>query len=187
MDQAAVIGIRCYIAVFVLGSPGVAGAHPVHEVVQNAYVTLTPGAVVLQLELTAGPKVAGTIIRALDTNHDKRVSQAEARAYALRVLSSSTLQIERRPLDLRLIAVDVPPYAALLGAHVTIRITARAARIDRSGTARLSYRNRYTPAESRCDANVFLKSSGTVRYQVASQIRGRDGRAITVRYLTLGH
>ena len=129
MDQASVNAIRCCAAVSVLAPAGVAGAHPVHEVVQNAYVTLAPGAVDVQLELTAGPEVAGTIIRALDANGDKRVSQAEARAYALRVLTSSKLQIDGRSLELRLINVDVPPYGALLGAHGTIRITARAARM----------------------------------------------------------
>ncbi len=180
-------GIRRCIAVCVLASAGVAGAHPIHEVVQNAYITLTPGAVELQLDLTAGPKAAGAIIRALDTNRDRLVTRAEARTYALHVLSLSALQIDRRPLDLRVIAIDVPPYAALFGAHGTIRIAARAAHIGRAGTASLFYRNGYNPAESRCDANVFVKSGGTVRYQVASQDRGRDGRALAVRYLTMVH
>ena len=58
---------------------------------RTPYLTLARGAIDVQLELTAGTKVAGTIIRALDANGDKRATQAEARAYGLRVLTSSSL------------------------------------------------------------------------------------------------
>lgn len=179
------IGVRHCLSLFILGLGGAAGAHPVHEVVQNAYVTLTPGAVDLQLELTAGPEVAGKIIRALDTNRDRRISPAEARGYARRVLSLSTLRVDGQPLMLRLIAVEVPPYTALIGAHGTIRINARAARIDHAGTASLAFRNGYNPAESRCDANIFIKPGRSLRYRVAAQGRSKDGRALTVSFLTV--
>lgn len=166
---------------------GVAFAHPVHDVVQNAYITLSPGTVGIELDLTAGPQVAVKVIRALDGNTDRRISPAEARAYADRVLAQSRLTIERRPLAIRTLSIDMPPYAALLGAHGTIRIVAAAARPDRRGTATLAYRNGYSPAESRCDANVFVKASGRTAYRIQDQERSRDGRTLVVHYsITVG-
>ena len=159
-----------------------ASAHPVHEVVQNAYLTLTPGSVRLELELTAGPQVAPRIIRVLDRNGDRRISPVEARAYADRVLAQSGLMIDGRPLTIRTLTVDVPSYSAMLGAHGTIRILAAAARPDRVGAATLAYQNRYSPAESRCDANVFVKAHGQVRYRINGQDRSPDGRGLVVRY-----
>lgn len=161
-----------------------AGAHPVHEVVQNAYLTLSPSMVGLELELTAGPQVAGRIIRALDGNGDRRISPVEARAYADRVVARSRLTVDGRPLTIRTLSVDVPSYAALLGAHGTIRITARALRSDRAGAARLAYRNGYSPAESRCDANIFIKARKPVAYRVKNQDRSSDGRLLVVDYST---
>ena len=176
---------RAAVMLLMVMVPGSASAHPVHEVIQNAYLTLSPGTVGLELELTAGPQVAGRIIRALDPNGDRRISPVEARAYADRVIAQSRLTIDRRPLSIRTIAIDVPSYAALLGAHGKIRITAKAARPDRAGSMRLAYRNGYNPAESRCDANIFIKVRGPVGYRINRQDRSSDGRFLVVDYLTL--
>lgn len=157
-------------------------AHPIHEVVQNAYLTLSPGTIGLELDLTAGPQVAGKVIRSLDMNGDRWISPAEARAYADRVLSQSRLTIDRRPLAFHTLSVDVPSYAALLGAHGTIRIVAAAARPDRPGAATLVYRNGYSPAESRCDANIFARAGRQMAYRIDSQDRSPDGRVLVVVY-----
>jgi len=163
---------------------GAAFAHPVHEVVQNAYLTLSPGTVGLELELTVGPQVAGKVIRALDSNGDRRISPAEAHAYADRVLAQSRLTINRRPLAIRTLSLEMPSYAALLGAHGTIRVIAAAARPDWTGVATLAYRNGYSPAESRCDANIFVKAGGRTAYRIRGQERSPDGRALVVHYST---
>ena len=163
---------------------GAAFAHPVHEVVQNAYLTLSPGTVGLSLELTAGPQVAGKVIRVLDSNGDRRISPVEAHAYADRVLAQSRLTINGRPLAIRILSVDMPSYAALLGAHGTIRVVAAAGRPDWAGAATLAYRNGYSPAESRCDANIFVRAGGRTAYRIQSQDRSPDGRALVVHYST---
>lgn len=163
---------------------GSASAHPVHEVVQNAYLTLTPGVARLQIELTAGPGVAGAIVRTIDINHDGRVSSPEAQTYASAVLRRSALTIDGRPAALRVISVSVPPVPAVLGAHGTIVIVAAASRADRAGSATLVYRNGYAPAESRCDANIFLKPAARVRYRVLAQRHLQAGRVLIARYRT---
>ena len=45
---------------------GPALAHPYDEVVQGAYLTLAPGQVRLELDLTPGPAVADALLKALD-------------------------------------------------------------------------------------------------------------------------
>jgi hypothetical protein len=161
-----------------------AWAHPIHEVVQNAYLTLAPRSVELQLELTAGPKVAGRIAAALDADGDKKITPAEAGRYAGRVLRASRLTVDGQPIALRLVGVDVPSYAALLGAYDLIRIRASAARRSRLGPGMLAYRNSYNPSESRCDANIFLTPTPGTHYYVITQSRGLDGRDFRVRYMS---
>lgn len=176
---------RARLGVLALAMAAVpASAHPVHEVVQNAYLTLSPGSVDLELELTAGPQVAGRVIAALDTDHDRQVSHAEAAAYAWHVLRASQLVLDGRPVGWRPLSVAVPSYQALLGAHGTIVIYARAVRPEHLGAATLGYRNGYNPSESRCDANIFLKPAPGVRYQVTGQDHSQDGRDLVVHYST---
>jgi hypothetical protein len=176
--------VRAIAALLAVALATSAPAHPIHEVVQNAYLTLSPGTVDLQLELTAGPKVAGKIVAALDSDGDGRISPAEAKAYATRVLQASRLSVDGRPLVLRLASIYTPTAAAILGAHGTIRIGASAARHERAGAATLDYRNGYSPSESRCDANIFLKPGVRLTYQVIAQNRSRDGRDLHVRFRT---
>lgn len=183
MDEATLKVLRTTLALTAAMMAGAVSAHPVHEVVQNAYLTLSPGTVGLELELTAGPQVASRLIRALDRNGDKQISLAEARAFAGRVLAQSRLTIDRRPLVIRTLSVDVPSYAALLGAHGTIRIVAAAPRPTQRGVATLAYRNGYSPAESRCDANIFVKPGRRVADRIQGQDRSPDGRALVVRYV----
>ena len=68
-------------------------AHPVDEVVQGAYLTLAPDAVRLELDITPGPLVSNALLRTLDTDADRRISDVEARAYGQRVLDRSTLWV----------------------------------------------------------------------------------------------
>ncbi|MFC4640361.1 hypothetical protein [Deinococcus hohokamensis] len=94
-----------------------AQAHPVDEVVQGAYLTLLPGKVQLELDVTPGDKVAATVLKALDANADGRVTVAEARVYAGRVLGQSTLKLNGVTVRWTLDRVTVPSYQVLkLGA-----------------------------------------------------------------------
>jgi hypothetical protein len=52
-----------------------AAAHPLDEIVQGAYLTLVPGEVRLELDITPGTEVAGALLRALDTHADQLANQ----------------------------------------------------------------------------------------------------------------
>jgi len=164
-----------------LGS-GWAGAHPVDEVVQGAYLTLMPGKVGLELDLTPGQKVAGTMLKALDSNADGKVTDAEARAYAVQVLSRSTLKVGAATLNWTLDEVTVPPLAILRIGGDTLKIYATAKRPEVVGEQTLSYQNRYQPAKSQWNANIFLQPGAGWQYGVTGQTRSNDGRQLTVKY-----
>ncbi|WP_161883661.1 hypothetical protein [Deinococcus alpinitundrae] len=161
---------------------GWAGAHPVDEVVQGAYLTLTPGKVLLELDLTPGSQVAGTMLKTLDTNGDGKASGAEARAYAAKVLSQSTLILGGVAVPWILDTVTVPPLAILKIGGDTIKIYATARRPDVAGGQTFSYQNRYQPVKSQWIANIFLQPAGGWQYQVTGQQHSNDGQQLTVKY-----
>ena len=174
----ALAGLAAAAAVF---AGARAEAHPLDEVVQAAYLTLAPGEVQLDLEIQPGVLVAGGIARDVDANGDGRISEAEARAYGERVLQASTLTVDGAPAELKLLRVQTPAYANLLQGDI-LRVYAVARRKDRAGAGVLAYANRYAPAKSQCQANVFLSMGSGWTYAVASQGHGRDGRRLDVAY-----
>jgi len=161
-------------------------AHPVDEVVQGAYLILALGEVRLELDVTPGSQVAGTLLKSLDANADGRITEAEARAYAGRVLAQSTLALDGVAVPWRLDKVSVPPYENLETGNDILKIYAVAKRPDRTGTHSLSYQNRYQPAKSQWTANVFLQPTAGWQYQVTGQQRSDDGRQFTVKYTAGG-
>jgi hypothetical protein len=162
---------------------GSAQAHPQDEVVQGAYLTLAPGEVRLQIDLIAGVKVAGSVLKSIDANGDRRISDTEARAYAGRVLAQSSLKVNGAPVTWRLASIKAPAYENIEQAGETIEIYAVADRRDEAGAHSLAYENRYDPATCLCIANVFLEPGSGWQYQVNSQTRSEDGRAFGVSYL----
>lgn len=164
--------------------PALAAAHPEHEVVQGAYLTLAGGTVQLELDLSPGPEVAAAFVRTLDANNDKHVTDAEAHAFAVRVLGQSSLTLDGDDGQWTLSRVETPTYEALTKEGATLKIHAAAPRAETGGNHVLTYDNRYNPAESRCVANVFLTQTTGWAHEVTGQQHGPDGRRLTVRYVT---
>ena len=161
---------------------GWAGAHPVDEVVQGAYLTLVPSGVQLELDLTPGSQVAISVLKSLDANGDRQISTSEARAFAARVLAQSSLLLDGATLSWTLDEVTVPPYQNLALGSDTLRIYATAKLTVKAGAHTLSYTNRYQPAKSQCIANIFLQPGGGWTYGVSGQAHSNDGRGLTVHY-----
>ena len=161
---------------------GSAGAHPVNELLQAAYLTLTPGAIQLELDLTPGSQVAGKLLSTLDVNADRQISVSEARSFAKQVLAQSSLKVGGVAVPWTLNQVVTPPYQNLLGGNDVIKIYAVARRPDTAGAGTFSYLNRYEPVKSRWMANIFLLPGSGWQYQVSGQQHSSDGRGLTVTY-----
>lgn len=162
--------------------PGAAPAHPIDEVVQGAYLTIAPGEVQLELDLTPGVEVVSLILPALDPDGDGAVSATEARAYAEAVLADSSLALDGEPTAWTLVAVEVPDPALLAQGGGFVRIDAVAPRPDREGEGVLAYENRHEPAKSLWMANVFLRPGEGWTYAVTGQERDARGQALVVSY-----
>lgn len=160
---------------------GVAAAHPVDEVVQGAYLTLAAGQVQLELDITPGSQVSAPVLADLDANGDRKITQAETRAYAARVLAKSFLKLDGQGARWTVVRVTVPDYANLSLGSGVLKIFASAPRPDTAGTHTLTYLNAYVPAKSQCIANVFLQP-GPWTYAVTGQTHGRNNRGLTVTY-----
>ncbi len=173
---------RILLAVLFALSSSPAFAHPVDEVVQGAYLTLAPGGVSLELDVTPGEKVAGAVLGALDPNGDGKVTDTEAKGYARKVLAQSTLTLDGKATSWTLDRVEVPDVALLRVGGGILKIYATAKRMDKVGTRTLSYVNRYAPAKSQPTANVFLQPKGGWTFAVTKQTRSNDGRSLGVTY-----
>jgi len=160
---------------------GVAAAHPVDELVQGAYLTLKPGSVGLELDLTPGSEVAARVIGDIDANGDGALTGTEATDFARRVLDSSILTVNATALEWELDDVQIPSLVDLSGAGGIVRIYATAQRLDAEGTHELAYRNQYEPVKSEPTANIFLQNDDWT-YKVISQQRGDAGQSLSVSY-----
>lgn len=163
---------------------GAASAHPVDEVVQGAYLTLTPAGVELELDITPGSAVAASVTGSLDADHNGRVTTAEARAYATRVLAAQTLTLDGTRARWTLRDVQVPPLANLKLGSDTLKILAFAPRVQRAGPHTLTYTNAYRPAKTQRVANIFLKPGGPLTDRVTGQTRSADLTRLTVQFTT---
>jgi hypothetical protein len=163
-------------------APAIAGAHPLDEVVQGAYLTLAPGELRLELDITPGTQVSASVLTALDANADHQITDAEARAYGRLVLSQSSLTLDGAPAVWRLQGVAAPPYDHILAEAQTLKIYAVAARPNRAGPRALAFENRYAPAKTQAVANIFLQPAGGWRYAVTAQQHSDDGRRLSVAY-----
>lgn len=157
-------------------------AHQVHEIVQNAYLTLAPGELRLELDLLPGTDVAEAFLADLDPDGNGEVTRAEAEAFAGWVLDRSELLMEGVDADWVLNDIEVPGPSLLASGHSSVRIFATARRTDPDGAGRIVYANRYHPAASQWMANVFVAPAAGMTYRIDVQTRSDQGQELTADY-----
>ena len=162
---------------------GACPAHPVDELVRNAYLDLVPGEVRLLIELVPGAEVTGALLGPFDANGDGELGPAEARAFAASALERSVLRLDGRPVDWSLDGVEAPSPEALALGHAVLRVRATAARSDRPGARALDYRSEPFPVASRATANAFVPPEHARRYRIDRQ--RREGGRLIVDYAVL--
>jgi hypothetical protein len=169
------------ILTLAVAAPGDAMAAAVDEVTQSAELTLRPGEVRLQLDISPGAQVAQSVLRQIDADGDAVISDREGKAFGRLVLDQIHLTVDDRAAAWRLETVTAPPHENLRSGAGAIRILAVARRADREGVHTLTFENRYDPAPSQAKANVLVQQ-GRWRYEVAGETQGADGRRLTVYY-----
>jgi hypothetical protein len=169
-------------ALAVLIVPAPVDAHSADAVSRAAYLTLAPGVVRLELEISAGTAAAAALVRAIDRNRDGRLSRAEADAFGAHQLAATRLMLDGKRTAWRLQQVTLPQARALALGAGDIVITALAARPDRVPGGSLSYASGCHDAHDRCASNVFAENAQGWRYRIERQVRSDHGQSIGVRY-----
>lgn len=164
--------------------PFAAEAHPVDSVAQVAYLTLGPGVIQIELDVTPGREVAKAVLAGLDANGDGIIAKDEARAFGQMVLDQTQLRVDGTAVRWSRFDVGVPDDALLASGNATISIVGMVATQDSAAAHSLTFRNDYAPAKSLWTANVFLQDDDLWRYEITAQKHDNDGRTLSVQYTT---
>ncbi len=169
------------LALAVAGSADLS-AHRTDEYLQAARLAIDPGRVHIELDLTPGIALAGTILADIDRDRDGSLSAEEQRAYGVLVLSALTLEVDGTPVRAQLATTSFPEAEAIRRGEGTIRLQS-AANLPgvSSGFHQLLFRNRHHPDRSVYLANALLPES--TRVSVTAQRRDVDQTEFTIDYI----
>ena len=151
MAQAMIKTLRC-LAVLLLGLfalPSTSLAHRLDEYLQATIVTIEPGEVRLQINLTPGVAVAEQVLFLIDHDHDGVISTNEATAYAKLLMRDLILWLDQRKLELKLTSSNLPAPTELRTGEgiIQIEFSATIGPLP-SGAHKLILKNRHLPSLS---------------------------------------
>ncbi len=170
-----------FVVLGLLSSASPAQAHRLDEYLQATRIGLSSDRIELTLEQTPGTSIGSRILALIDVDGDGRVSDAEARGYAARVVQDLRLELNGRSCTLRVVRVNVPGTADLVNGMGTIRVDLEAADLSlTSGRSSLTFRNEHQPASSVYLVNALKPASP--RIEVISQERDRAQQGVRVTF-----
>jgi nickel/cobalt transporter (NicO) family protein len=178
-------GMRPVLLVAALGAlvtvPSVVNGHRLDEYLQATRIAVRSDAVDLEIDLTAGVGIAPDVWALVDADRNGRISAAEGRNYAQRVLHAVVLQVDERPRALTLVSSRYPTFRAINSGSGTIHLEARAAlRQTTAGTHRLLYRNTHRPGISVYLVNALVPKERAI--SIASLTRDPRQRQMVMTY-----
>ena len=161
-------------------------AHRTEDYLQAARIGLEPDNVLITLDLTPGVAVADSFIGALDHDRDGSLSTDEQRGYVRQVVSALTVEIDKRPLQPRVVSWSFPELSAFRRGEGTIRLKVQATlpRVS-AGSHQLFFRNTHMADHSAYLANALVPESP--RVAVTAQRRASDQRELTIEYTVQGY
>lgn len=138
----------------------VAVAHPDHFE-QQAYVTVQPNGVDVELDLSPGSLVAAAFVAHLDRNGDGNLSSAEQTAYLTQLVADVVLVVDDIPATLHVVLGAFPTVRALRTGEAQIVVRLRA-ELDRGPAASNSrhdirFLNQHQPVASKWMASGFTE------------------------------
>ncbi len=121
-----------------------ASAHRLDEYLQATLIGVTQAGVDVEINLTPGIAVLPAVIAAIDRNRDGQISPGEEQAYAADVIRDVELQLDGKPVSLRLVGSRFPSMQAMSEGLGTIQLNLRA---DGTGHE-LRFENHHMPGVS---------------------------------------
>jgi hypothetical protein len=157
-------------------------AHRLDEYLQAARLDINMGRAELELALTPGVAVAGSVIADIDRDHDGSLSPQEEQAYATRVLGAVDFELDGRRVPLQSIGFSFPDVGAMRRGEGTIRLHSGAVMTSQAaGAHQVLFRNTHRPDVSVYLANAVVPAND--RLAITTQRRDRDQRELTVSYV----
>ena len=169
------------VLVFLAGGRMAVQAHRLDEYLQATRLAVGIDRVNVEIDLTAGTRIAQQIIEAIDTNRDGRLSATERAEYARQVLGALVLEVDGRRALLSLVDGRFPEASDIALGIGVIQLRATAGMPPASfGSHRVMYSNNHKPEASVYLANALVPSDH--RIQIAAQRRDPQQRSLTVNY-----
>jgi hypothetical protein len=135
---------RLLLVLGVLALPSSSSAHRLDEYLQATLVTIEPGKVRLQINLTPGVEVAEQVLAVIDRDHDGVISTNEARAYCELLKRELSVRLDHSKMVLKLTGSTFPPLSELGTGWGVIQMEFTATcRHLRPGAHRLTVKNRH--------------------------------------------
>jgi hypothetical protein len=103
-----------YFSILLLGATS-AFAHRLDEYLQATTFGIEGSRVEMKMRLTPGTQVFENVLAAIDTDKNGDISEAEQKAYADLVRRDLSLNIDRHPLELRLVSSAFPTLEEMKG------------------------------------------------------------------------
>jgi hypothetical protein len=153
--------------------PSTSLAHRLDEYLQATLVSVEPGEVRLQINLTPGVAVADQVLARIDRDHDGVISTNEAVAYSELLRRDLLLRLDQRKVELKLTSSKFPAPSELRTGWGIIQIEFSATfSSPGAGRHRLTLKNRHLPGLSVYLLNAAQPRSDSV--QITSQKRNKD-------------
>ena len=148
-------------------------AHRLDEYLQATLVVIEPEGIKLQINLTPGMAIATPVLALIDRDRNGVISTNEAAAYAELLKRDLTLQLDRRPLELKLTASNFPPPDELRTGWGIIQLEYAAAPGPFApGLHELVFENRHQTNLSVYLVNAALPKSSAI--QITRQTRNEN-------------
>jgi hypothetical protein len=181
VEALTTTGRRLPLLLALLALPFIVFAHRLDEYLQATLVAIESENIRLQINLTPGVAVAEQVLALIDRDHDGAISKDEAAAYAELLKRDLKLRLDRRELELKLIASEFPAPAELRAGWGIIHMEFSAASGALAlGAHRLTLENRHLTAASVYLINAVQPRSGTIH--ITSQTRNENQSAGEIQF-----
>ncbi len=160
-------------------------AHRRDEYLQAARIAVDPSRLELQLDLTPGIAIADAVLSEIDRDGSGAVDAREASNYAALVQREITVEVDGRPVAMRLVEQRFPSIVAMVRGEgaIQLRFAAELPHLS-GGIHRVFYRSDHRPDKAAYLANALAPAD--TRVALISQRRDADQREITIQYTLAG-
>lgn len=171
MVEAVTTLLRCLLLLLALPAfPSTVFAHRLDEYLQATLVSIEPGEIRLEINLTPGVAIAGLVLALIDRDHDGVITTNEAAAYAELLKRDLRVHLDQREINLNLTAINFSAPAELRTGWGIIQIEFRGKPGPlAAGSHRIAIENRHLPALSVYLLNAALPKSADIH--IARQSR----------------